>query len=255
MIYHGKKTIPGEFRRDMWMPYYSVHFADSELGLRAYQLLREFSKQRQLAPPAEMITVTEEYLAQKRPRDAPGAEAFDEKNMKRIGLTMEKKERARVLMDQKATSVADLAAALEMQEEYLSEVDGVDAEKKRGYLTRKARQRRREAFKRQVAKAEERAARVAALEEHLSKISGEEVKIVDNDGQYPTERESIKILWRDLHDSRCARSWPVGVQHGELVLQRSTVIGDEKATYQDLAKDEVVANNEFKERVVQPTPP
>ena len=68
MINHGKKTVPADLRRDMWVPYYSVHFGEARIGLHAYRLLREFSMQRQLAPPPEMITVTEDYLALKRPK-------------------------------------------------------------------------------------------------------------------------------------------------------------------------------------------
>ncbi|KAJ5152199.1 hypothetical protein N7492_010494 [Penicillium capsulatum] len=244
MIYHGKKTVPAEIRRDMWVPYYSVHFGDSRLGLRAYQLLREFSKQRQLAPPPEMITVTEAFLAQKRPRDPVGAEEFDKINMKRIGCTMEKKERARVLMDQKATSVADIAAVLGIQKQEI-ENGFLDKERKPGHLTRKALRRRRDARDSQAAKAEENAARVASLEEHLSKRSKEEVNIVDNDGDYPDLAEEVKILWRDMHDAHHAESWPESVEHGELELKRSTIIG--KEVVQDV---DIIADSEFKEREV-----
>lgn len=243
MIYHGKKTVPAEIRRDMWVPYYSVHFGDARLGLRAYQLLREFSKQRQLAPPREMITVSEAFLAQKRPRDPVGAEEFDKINLKRIGCTMEKKERARVLMDQKATSVADIAAVLGIQQQELA--DGIlDKEHQRGHLTRKALKRRREASQSQAAKAEENSARVSALEEHLSKRSGQQVNIVENDGDYPEVAEEVKILWRDMYDAQRAESWPESVEHGELELKRSTIIGKESVD----DSVEIIADSEFKER-------
>lgn len=243
MIYHGKKTVPAGIRRDMWIPYYSVHFGDSRLGLRAYQLLREFSRQRQLAPPPEMITVSEAFLAQKRPRDPVGAEEFDKTNNKRIGCTMEKKERARVLMDQKATSVADIAAVLEIQNQEIA--DGLlDDERTPGHLTRKALRRRREASKKQVAKAEENSARVSELEARLSEESGSEVKIVANDGEFPSVADEVRILWRDMHDANYAESWPQSVEHGELELKRSTIIGKE-AVNGDV---EIVANGNFAER-------
>ncbi|KAJ5587500.1 uncharacterized protein N7459_003265 [Penicillium hispanicum] len=182
MVYHGKKTVPAEFRRDMWVPYYSVHFAEPRLGLRAYKLLREFSMQRQLAPPPEMITVTEEYLALKRPRDPVGAEEFDQANKRRIGQPMEKKERARVLMDQKATSVADIAAVLAIQEEAEQRglfenghARGYLNSNKDGYLTPAVRRNRRAFAMSQGAKLDEYNSRVLALEQELSERSGEPV--------------------------------------------------------------------------------
>lgn len=246
MIYHGKKTVPADLRRDMWVPYYSVHFGDARLGLRAYQLLREFSLQRQLSPPAEMITVTEEFLAAKRPKDPIAAEEFDKLNKKRLGHPMEKKERARVLMDQKATSVADVAAVLAIQQKEIQ--DGfLDKEYKRGYLTRRARQRRREAHLREEAQAEANAARIRALEEQLNAESkGEEVwKIAEEDGAYADRPEAVKVLWRDVHDANYAESWPVNIEHGELELNRSQVIGGERRL---AGSDEVVTEHEFKER-------
>ncbi|KAJ5690058.1 hypothetical protein N7462_004450 [Penicillium macrosclerotiorum] len=243
MVYHGKKTVPSELRRDMWVPYYSVHFGDSRLGLRAYQLLREFSMQRQLSPPAEMITVTEEFLAAKRPKDPTEAEEFDRMNKKRIGCPMEKKERARVLMDQKATSVADIAAVLAIQKEEIA--NGLLEENKRGFLLPAARRRRREAREREAARAEANAARIAALEEQLSNRSGTEVKIGEVEGVYPSQTEDVKILWRDVHDANNASSWPEYVQHGELELKRNNIIGSER---QHDSSGEVITEHEFNEK-------
>ncbi|OQD74802.1 hypothetical protein PENDEC_c009G03645 [Penicillium decumbens] len=246
MVYHGKKTVPADLRRDMWVPYYSVHFGDARLGLRAYQLLREFSMQRQFSPPPEMITVTKEYLALKRPKDPVEAEEFDELNKKRIGKPMEKKERARVLMDQKATSVADIAAVLAIQQEEIQ--NGLlDDNSKRGYLTKKARQRRREALQRETEKALERKARIEALEQQLRKHdrSGVEIKIGEEDGAYPDNAETVKLLWRDVHDARYADSWPSNVEHGELEIKRGALIGQERRLD---STNEVVTEHEFNER-------
>ncbi|KAJ6037107.1 hypothetical protein N7540_001386, partial [Penicillium herquei] len=242
MIYHGKKTVPAELRQDMWTPYYSVHFSDSSLGLRAYHLLREFSMQRQLAAPQEMVTVTEEYLNSKRPRDPIEAEKFDRINMKRIGQTMEKKERARVLMDQKATSVADIAAVLAIQQEAIDngllERDG-----KRGYLSPKARQRRREHFEMEEKVQMARATRIAELEKHLSN-QGTTVKIGEPEGSRPVDPREVKILWRDVHDAHFAESWIEGVQHGQLKPQRGAVMSSELL----LENPEIVADGEFAEQ-------
>lgn len=227
MVYHGKKTVPAELRRDMWVPYYSVHFGDSRLGLRAYQLLREFSLRRQLSPPPEMITVTEEFLKLRRPKDPSAAEEFDRLNKKRIGHTMEKKERARVLMDQKATSVADIAAVLEIQEKEIA--DGIlDKEQWHQKRFRSQRRRQREAIAKDAELAEEYNARIEALEQQLSEREGVEVKIGEV-GDYPETPGDVKILWRDVHDANYAASWPEKVQHGELEVKRDNIIGGERA--------------------------
>ncbi|KAF7718514.1 Uncharacterized protein PECH_003675 [Penicillium ucsense] len=226
MVYHGKKTVPAKLRRDMWIPYYSVHFGDARLGLRAYQLLREFSLRRQLSPPPEMVTVSEEFLASRRPKDPTEAEEFDRLNKKRIGHPMEKKERARVLMDQKATSVADVAAVLEIQEKEIA--DGIlDKEQWRHKQFPSKRRRQREAIAQEAERAEEYNARIEALERQLSEREGVEVKIGEI-GDYPETAGDVKILWRDVHDANYAASWPAKVQHGELELKRDNIIGGER---------------------------
>ncbi|KAJ5677735.1 uncharacterized protein N7477_003368 [Penicillium maclennaniae] len=208
MVYHGKKTVPADIRRDMWM-----------------------------------ITVTKEFLELKRPKNPLEAEEFDKLNKKRIGKPMEKKERARVLMDQKATSVADIAAVLAIQQEEIA--DGLLAEDgKRGFLTKKARQRRREARQRETEQAVKNTVRVEALEQQLSEGSGVEVKIAEEDGAYPETIEKVKLLWRDVHDANYAATWPSHVEHGELELKRTTIIGRER---QLDGTDEVVTEHEFNE--------
>ncbi|KAJ5894280.1 hypothetical protein N7495_005971 [Penicillium taxi] len=227
MVFHGKKTVPAQLRRDMWAPFYSVHFSDPRLGLRAYQLLREFSLQRQLSPPQEMITVTKEFLALKRPKDPAQAEDFDKMHNTRIGVSMTKKERARTLMDQKATSVADIAAVLAIQEEDIAN-GFLSEDRKRGKLTRKAAKRRRDAAAYQAVKHEEYANRIAALEANLSEKSGVEVKIGTKSGEFPETADSVKLLWRDIHDAHFAEKWPISAVHGELEITRGDMIGSEK---------------------------
>ncbi|KAH3457786.1 hypothetical protein KXX05_004434 [Aspergillus fumigatus] len=242
LIYHGKKTVPATLRKDMWVPYYSVHFTDSKVGLRAYHLLREFSMQRQLAPPREMITITEQFLAQKRPRNPEEAKKFDEKYANKVGWLMEKKDRARAVMDQKATSVADIAAVLSIQED---EVANGFADGKRGYLTPAARRRRREARKKEHEKSAEQAERVAAFAQTLStpevdysiEDPNEDAELLGDNG--------VKILWADIHDARFAEKWPDRVWHGELDLSRDHVMPGEK---QIPGKKDLLASGQFKEK-------
>lgn len=225
----------------MWIPYFSVHFNDSKIGLRAYHLLREFSMLRQLSPPREMITISERYLDQRRPRDPEQAKEFNEKYESKLGWLMEKKDRARAVMDQKATSVADMAAVLAIQED---EVKNGFADGTRGYLTRSARRRRREARKHTEHTAALNASRVAGFEEALS---GPNVDyIVEDVGRKEPvlQGDGVKVLWTDLHDAQYAQMWPGRVRHGELELTRDHVMPGQKPIYDT----EVLADNAFKEK-------
>ncbi|KAI9375268.1 transcriptional regulation of mitochondrial recombination-domain-containing protein [Aspergillus egyptiacus] len=242
LVFHGKKTVPATLRKDMWVPYYSVHFNDPKVGLRAYQLLREFSMQRQLNPPREMITITHDFLDRKRPRSPEQAKKFDEKYLDKVGWLMEKKDRARAVMDQKATSVADIAAVLEIQQKELAEGFG---EYHRGYLTPNARKRRREARKKEAAKQEEHAKRIAELEDTLSKTLTDgkrEVKIQEKSNVSVPEN-TVKILWNDVYNARYAERWPTHVLHGELALSHDHVMPGPKRV-----GVEVLAEQNFKER-------
>ncbi|KAL2845584.1 transcriptional regulation of mitochondrial recombination-domain-containing protein, partial [Aspergillus pseudodeflectus] len=244
LIYHGKKTVPATLRKDMWAPYYSVHFQDSKVGLRAFHLLREFSKQRQLDPPREMITITEKYLNQKRPRDPTKAKEFDEKYADKLGWLMEKKDRARAVMDQKATSVADIAAVIAIQEK---EIEDGFGEYNRGPISINARKRRAAARRKEAAKAAEHAERIAKFTKAISSPIAE-FKVVDpkeTDNADVVEADTVKILWNDMHDARHAQSWPIKVVHGELDLSRDHVMAGQKPI-----KGEVLASYGFKEREV-----
>ncbi|KAE8154947.1 transcriptional regulation of mitochondrial recombination-domain-containing protein [Aspergillus avenaceus] len=240
LVYHGKKTVPATLRKDMWVPYYSVHFNDTKIGLRAYHLLREFALQRQLAPPREMITITERFLDQKRPRAPEEAKKFDEKYADKIGWLMEKKDRARAVMDQKATSIADVSAVLAIQEE---EIKNGFADGKRGYLTRTARRRRREARAKETAKATEQTERVEDFEKALSS-KDVEYKIQEPEASNGIQGNGVKILWTDIHDARYAEAWPERVRHGELDLTRQHVIPGQKVAY----GVEVLADEPFNEK-------
>lgn len=229
----------------MWVPFYSVHFNDAQVGLRAYHLLREFALQRQLAPPREMITITDQWLAQRRPRDPEAAKEFDDKYAGKVGWLMEKKHRARALMDQKATSVADVAAVLAIQADEIR--DGF-ARRLRGYLTPAARRRRREARKREQALADAQAARVHALEDALTAATPApvEYKVAEtpaNTNALPDDL--VKVLWTDLYDAQYAPAWPDRVRHGELDQSRDHVMPGPHPTY---ARGEILADGAFTEK-------
>ena len=210
----------------MWLPFYSVHFNDSKIGLRAYHLLREFSVQRQLAPPREMTSITKELLDWKRPSDPIEAEKFDETYQPRIGQLMPPNWRARAGMDQKATSVADIAAVLAIQEE---EIKNGFGKPNRKYRTRNARRRRRAALEKEKLLATRRHELVAEFERevlnnkklyrrgHRRSYKFEIRQDTESpDSEYSVKGDEVKILWFDIYDARYAESWPERVIHGEL---------------------------------------
>lgn len=88
----GKKSVPAALRKDLWRPMAAVSFPVALQGLQAYRKLREFRKMHELSWDPEDFRVDEHHM-------------------------MSKKQRGRKLMDQKANTVADLAAVLHQQEQ------------------------------------------------------------------------------------------------------------------------------------------
>ncbi|KAL1952472.1 hypothetical protein VTO42DRAFT_5287 [Malbranchea cinnamomea] len=246
LIYHGKKTVPATLRKDVWIPYFSVHFPSPEPGLRAYKMLREFSLRRQLEPPAEMITHTDETIEKKKPRDPNQLEKWEKEWKPRVGQFMQKKERARILMDQKATSVADLAFVLtflhkeRLQNEQLAaqaeQEDGAAAAEEQGEngekgkktkkLSIKARKRQRRARAREELRRKRIEERIAQLEKEIWEREHVRVKITDEvemTGHKLNEGE-VKILWTDIQDAHYAREWPDSSIHDELAPTKEHII-------------------------------
>ena len=231
MIFHGKNTVPPKLRKDMWLPFYSVHFSDAKQGLRAYHLLREFSVQRQLAPPRDMITITPELLDRKRPQDPLKAEAFNEQYVPRIGKLMPPEWRRKAVMDQKATSVADIAAVIAIQEEEIANGFGQPKSKE---LKRAARIRKRKALREERSLRRRRKAQLKQFEQQVlnntrllavpKEISQEygEVKFKirqdanDLDSEYHLSNDQVKVMWTDINDAYYAESWPERVIHFKL---------------------------------------
>ena len=131
LVFHGKKTVPESLRRDVWLPYFSVHFPDTVWGrysgLLAYKRLRELSMRRQFEGPEDLVMASQEDVNKMSRKIDPDAlervlEKDEEKKNKdriipSVGMLLRKDYRARKLMDQKATSVADLALVLRIRED------------------------------------------------------------------------------------------------------------------------------------------
>lgn len=150
-----------------------VYFPSPHAGLAAFRKLREFRILHETSYPLDIITETEG---------------------KWKGSLLPKKRRGKVLMDQKANSVADLAAVLQLQEIGPSEERITSAERRR---------RRVETLKKQKGEDKVRKAPVDVA----SEMGGV---------------EGVKIRWANILDVEFAETWPEGVVHGGLEKSRYT---------------------------------
>ena len=259
LVFHGKKTVPAALRRDSWRPYFSVHFpetpAGAKVGMKAYRRLREFALSRQLQPPKGYLVATEED--QRRAKAKVGdptdlREQLEKRDLKLpiVGQKLSKKLRGEKLMNQGATSVADLAFTLQLAKKALPKVEErVKTHTTKGKdLVRKEELGPRRWMKlRQMRKAEEAQRQVIAERQALvdtinvrqgqmpldrkvakqlsieydgavagsnrviNKADIERSKSAAADGSY-----DIQVLWADIRDGTYAQAWPEGVFHGEL---------------------------------------
>ncbi len=108
---------------------------------------------------------------------------------------MSTKERGRVLMDQKANSVADLAAVLLQQE------SGPGQEK--------------------VERSERRRARVEELKRRKGEAKVKKAPL-DVVKEFGAGVEGVRVFWANLLDAEFAKTWPKGVEHGDLRVSRYT---------------------------------
>jgi hypothetical protein len=113
LTYYGKKTVPRALRKDIWHPFATVKFPKPEQGLLAIQSLREYRKIRDHCwtwkPTPQEIEKAKQDLRQ-----------TGKTELANLNLPT-KKERQKLLMDQRAYSVADLADVLERQEQLFFE--------------------------------------------------------------------------------------------------------------------------------------
>lgn len=184
LVFHGKKTVPANVRRDMWVPYFSIHFPDSPggrgAGLLAYRRLRELSLRRQLEGPDELVRATEEDVETAKKRYGPlrlaelEEEGKLESRLPRVGKLLSKKGRARKLMDQKATSVADVAMVLGLQDEDGWDLDALQMD--RGH-------RREERLKETSRKFRKRLRIIRSQEEDFKQKQEKKAQMVTKEGR------------------------------------------------------------------------
>ena len=136
-------------------------------------MLREFRVLHEKNYPLDIITETEGKLK---------------------GSLISKKRRGKVLMNQKANSVADLAAVLQLQEKGPSEERILNAERRR---------RRVETLKRQKGE---------------GKVKKRPIDVVSEMGGI----QGVKVRWADILDAEYAETWPEAVVHGGLERNKYT---------------------------------
>ncbi|KAI9698765.1 MAG: hypothetical protein M1836_003875 [Candelina mexicana] len=170
--YLGKKTVPAALRKDLWQPLATISFPEPQQGLTAFRKLREYRKLHELSYPLDVIK---------------------DKN----GKLLSKKQRGKKLMDQKANSIADIAAVLQSREK----VNGVGEAEETGVKDTSPRDK--------LAIVEEEAA------ETRWKIGGFEDK---------DQRDKVKISWADILDAEYAETWPESVLHDGMRLERGRTV-------------------------------
>ncbi|KAL2048295.1 hypothetical protein N7G274_000206 [Stereocaulon virgatum] len=202
----GKKTVPARLRKDLWTPFCMVYFPHPHLGLAAYRKLREFRRLHELSYPREVITV---------------------KEGKYRGNLMDTKARGKALMDQKANSVADLAAVLLQAEK------GPSGEA--------------------IAAARKRRARI----EHLHKVRREKIK---DKGVWDFTKaiemgggvQGVMVRWANPLDAEYAETWPEAVVHDELKKSRYTaafpVVGPAQMVGSEISPPQILEETPEEER-------
>ena len=258
LIYHGKKTVPAALRRDVWRPYFSVHFpetsAGARAGLTAYHRLRQFALRRQLDPPEEHLIATEKDY-NKALTDGGDPVDVREKRIKQriklpmIGQRLPKRMRAKKLMDQKATSVADLAFVLKLarrsmvrlhkESEVPQEVEDEERFKLLGKKGIKRLKAIREEEREEEKEIEQRQSMAETVDTKQGKVpldkkiaeqlsieydgavaeSNRVINMADLEGARGSSRRDLKeiqVLWADMRDGTYAQEWHEGIFHQEL---------------------------------------
>jgi hypothetical protein len=150
--FYGKKTVPTKLRKDLWRPFATVTFPRPEDGLQAFKLLKEYRMVRNhawtFAPTeSDILTAAEQETAKRESGDTSSsvveedgygavkyATKYRDSVMAHYTAWPSKKERAKLIMDQRATSVADLAHIIHRQMHYTPAGKQHSADKQRAKL-------------------------------------------------------------------------------------------------------------------------
>ncbi|KAE9986349.1 hypothetical protein EG328_005852 [Venturia inaequalis] len=104
LTFYGKQTQAQEIRADLFQPFAAIVTPSPEFGMNVYQKLREYRHVRDYQWTFRPTTKEVEETLEK---------AMEEKRLPRFDQTLPTlKERGKLLMDQKASTIADLAHIL-----------------------------------------------------------------------------------------------------------------------------------------------
>jgi hypothetical protein len=186
----GKKSVPASLRRDLWEPMATISFPYAPQGLHAFRRLREYRKLHQLSYPLEDI----------KDKDNPS-------------MLLPMKKRSRILMDQKANSIADIAAVLLKQDQdrhpWSTPVEPAAVH--------------REALE-QGMKPQEYKERQVQLQKQQNKVLQRQKRLgIQPPADEKPEGQGVRgvtIEWRNLFDAEYAEKWPPEVLHGPMDFSR-----------------------------------
>ncbi|OWP04038.1 hypothetical protein B2J93_8419 [Marssonina coronariae] len=180
--FNGKKSVPAAIRKDLWHPMAQIKFPEGSgaIGLSTFQKLREYRKRHELEWGDEIYY------------DPDKEHKGDEE---RKGGVRSRKDRNKMICDQKANSIADIAAVLNRLAApgttvALPEEDGEGE----GDLPLQDGA---------VAKAGE-----------VKAAKGKPLLNIGLVGE--GSGTQVEILWRDLHDAEFASTWESNIEHGLL---------------------------------------
>ena len=107
LTFYGKQTQASHIRKDLWQPFAAVTCPNPQFGMNVYQRLREY---RHVRDYSWTFRPTPEDVEEKLEKAVETGEIpkFDN----RLPTL---KERAKLLMDQKASSIADLADVIKRE--------------------------------------------------------------------------------------------------------------------------------------------
>lgn len=168
----GKKTVPAVLRKDLWHPFAMVEFPRPVQGLIAYRKLREFRRLHETTYPLEIIT---------------------EKEGPHKGQLMGTKKRGKVLMNQKANTVADLAAVL-LQQDRAPTTEQMERSKRRLKLVERMKKQK-----------------------GANKVKKKPVPATELSGT-----DGVMVRWANILDAEYAETWPAAVVHNLLAQSRYT---------------------------------
>lgn len=115
----GANNKPPTIRPDLWKPLYSVTLPSSEQGLRLFRKLKEWRKLHELCwePPSYLSEPYTEKQIEEMKRKLESRGGSKRETVFDIIKRQKKKMKQKIVMNQKANSIADLAAVLIEQEE------------------------------------------------------------------------------------------------------------------------------------------